>query len=358
MRAITVLVAAVAVVLLTASTAAADLPSSGTFVYFNSTPGDPIGGGIEQTFTPDNASMSFAKGNVFQASIFPNTGGWYYVFLAPPPGQDLVPGVYDNAVRVGSQGPGQPGIDIFGNGVGCNTQAGSFTITKAIYGFSNSVVAFDATFTQQCEGTFPPLNGQIHVESPPDTTPPTLYLPGSMTVEAPDGAIRANVTYYASAVDNVDPNPTFSCSPASGSSFLVGTTTVNCSATDSSGNTATGSFTVTVLAPLDLRFSVSSSGTVDQKTGVATLSGTLRCSRAATVYVSGRLTQIIANRATLNADIFGPFTCSSQVTNWTLPATSPNGRFKAGKASVDLTASNCDYNCHFEQRAQNIKLVG
>jgi hypothetical protein len=34
--------------------------------------------------------------------------------------------------------------------------------------------------------------------------------------------------------------------PASGSSFPVGTTTVTCSATDSHGNTATGSFAVTV----------------------------------------------------------------------------------------------------------------
>src|SRR4030095_3657494 len=36
------------------------------------------------------------------------------------------------------------------------------------------------------------------------------------------------------------------CSPASGSIFPVGTTTVTCTATDSSGNTATCSFTVNV----------------------------------------------------------------------------------------------------------------
>jgi hypothetical protein len=36
------------------------------------------------------------------------------------------------------------------------------------------------------------------------------------------------------------------CNPPSGSTFPIGTTTVPCSATDASGNTATGSFTVTV----------------------------------------------------------------------------------------------------------------
>ena len=36
------------------------------------------------------------------------------------------------------------------------------------------------------------------------------------------------------------------CNPVSGSSFPVGTTTVNCSATDAHHNTAKGSFKVTV----------------------------------------------------------------------------------------------------------------
>ena len=42
--------------------------------------------------------------------------------------------------------------------------------------------------------------------------------------------------------DNVD----VSCAPLSGSTFPVGTTTVNCTATDDSGNTDVGSFDVTV----------------------------------------------------------------------------------------------------------------
>lgn len=37
------------------------------------------------------------------------------------------------------------------------------------------------------------------------------------------------------------------CSPASGATFGVGTTTVACTATDASGNSSNGSFTVTVL---------------------------------------------------------------------------------------------------------------
>jgi HYR domain len=77
-----------------------------------------------------------------------------------------------------------------------------------------------------------------------DTTPPTLNLP-SVTVSA-GAACTAVVTYTATATDLVDVTDPVVCTPPSGSTFNLGTTTVNCSATDAHGNTATGSFTVTV----------------------------------------------------------------------------------------------------------------
>ena len=78
-----------------------------------------------------------------------------------------------------------------------------------------------------------------------DTTRPVITVPANMTVSA-TGATGATVTYAASAVDSVDPVVTVSCVPASGSLFALGTTTVNCSATDAAGNPASASFTVRV----------------------------------------------------------------------------------------------------------------
>jgi hypothetical protein len=69
---------------------------------------------------------------------------------------------------------------------------------------------------------------------------PILHLPDPITAEATSAA-GAAVTYTATA-DGAD---TFSCSPASGSTFPLGTTTVNCTATNAAGTT-TGSFTVKV----------------------------------------------------------------------------------------------------------------
>ncbi|HET7030537.1 MAG TPA: HYR domain-containing protein [Candidatus Limnocylindrales bacterium] len=77
-------------------------------------------------------------------------------------------------------------------------------------------------------------------------TAPTLHLPGNQLVEATSAA-GAAVSWSASATDDEDENPpAVTCSPASGSTFHLGTTTVTCSTKDSGGLTAKDSFVVTV----------------------------------------------------------------------------------------------------------------
>src|SRR5207237_1215281 len=79
-----------------------------------------------------------------------------------------------------------------------------------------------------------------------DTTAPTLTLPGNLTLEA-TGADGAVATYTASAHDIVSGDVPVTFSVASGNTFPLGTTTVTATAQDGAGNTATGSFTVTVV---------------------------------------------------------------------------------------------------------------
>lgn len=79
-----------------------------------------------------------------------------------------------------------------------------------------------------------------------DTTPPGVTVPAPITVEA--GAGGASATFSVGAGDLVDPSPTVSCSPASGATFPLGTTTVSCTAADSSRNTsAPATFNVNVV---------------------------------------------------------------------------------------------------------------
>jgi hypothetical protein len=79
---------------------------------------------------------------------------------------------------------------------------------------------------------------------------PTLTLPDDMTVEAtgPSGAVvdfAGGVS--ASDFEGNDLTDDVECTPASGSTFPLGTTTVNCSVTDDGGRTTAGSFDITVV---------------------------------------------------------------------------------------------------------------
>jgi hypothetical protein len=82
-----------------------------------------------------------------------------------------------------------------------------------------------------------------------DGTAPTLNVPADITVNLPlnSTATSMAVTFTPTATDNCSGAVTIVSTPASGSTFNVGTTTVNVTATDAAGNQTTGSFTVTVL---------------------------------------------------------------------------------------------------------------
>jgi hypothetical protein len=80
-----------------------------------------------------------------------------------------------------------------------------------------------------------------------DTTPPVVRCPDDIVVQADPKECFVEVRWRAKADDDCDPNPRLVCDPPSGSLFPLGTTTVTCTATDRCGNTASCSFTVTVL---------------------------------------------------------------------------------------------------------------
>jgi hypothetical protein len=79
-----------------------------------------------------------------------------------------------------------------------------------------------------------------------DNVPPTLTVPANITTNA-TSANGAVVNFVVMATDNLDPNPLVVSVPASGSLFPLGTTTVNSTATDASGNSASAGFLVNVL---------------------------------------------------------------------------------------------------------------
>ncbi len=78
-----------------------------------------------------------------------------------------------------------------------------------------------------------------------DDVAPALNVP-TVIVKQADAADGATVTYDTSATDAIDPSPVVDCTPASGSRFALGTTTVTCTASDAAGHTTTKTFDAAV----------------------------------------------------------------------------------------------------------------
>ena len=136
-----------------------------------------------------------------------------------------------------------------GNGDGSFATALPFAVGNAPNGIATGDLDNDGdadmVVTDLGDGTVSILLNQ-HFASP-DTTDPVLSVPGTITRTA-NGPGGETVNYSATATDNRDPSPDVSCSPASGTNFAIGTTTVDCTATDNAGNSVADSFDVVVNA--------------------------------------------------------------------------------------------------------------
>src|SRR4029453_15179553 len=85
----------------------------------------------------------------------------------------------------------------------------------------------DAYYSDNC-GT----GATFVIETAPDTTAPSLTVPSDTIIVEATGSNGAAVDFAddVSASDAVDPNPSIDCTPASGSTFALGTTQVSCKA--------------------------------------------------------------------------------------------------------------------------------
>jgi len=121
-----------------------------------------------QTIGPDPAFLLFTLGNIITgANTFANLD-----FSTFQLGIPIQPGFYPDAQRAAFASPGHPGLDISFQNRGCNTLTGSFTVEKASF-VGSSILAFDASFVQHCEGGAPALFGTFSYAAP---EPHTLAL--------------------------------------------------------------------------------------------------------------------------------------------------------------------------------------
>src|SRR5690606_24938280 len=118
---------------------------------------------------------------------------------------------------------------------------GSFTYTPSLNYSGNDSFTFTAHDGQVTGNTAT----AALIITPVNDAPSLASLP-NLTAEA-TGAAGAAVTFTATGTDVEDGAIVAVCSPASGTVFPLGTSTVACTVTDAGGETASDSFTVTVV---------------------------------------------------------------------------------------------------------------
>lgn len=149
------------------TTAAAAQAGSVTDVAMYSDTGDYIGQGEQQLFTTANSTVS-VSGNSGDITINVNSPGGYTMEFAAPQGHALQTGVYDGAARAPFRSGLEPGIDISGDGRGCNTDQGRFEIKDIDFAASGVPDRLWLVYEQHCEGAVPALFGEVRINEPAD----------------------------------------------------------------------------------------------------------------------------------------------------------------------------------------------
>jgi DNA-binding beta-propeller fold protein YncE len=264
---------------LTLPAGALTVPTTGTFLYLNSQPGDYVGAGTERLYASPASTIIgelSAVGDYFKGAVGSSFSFYQWrVDVAAPPGQLLAVGSYTRAVRAVFRPAGSPGLDVFGDGRGCNTVTGRFNIDELTFWSNGDVRVFQATFEQHCSGAPPALFGRIRFEGP---------------------------------------------------------------------------------APVTLSVALSADGTANSKTGTATVSGTMSCSRYAVVNISGTLTQVVAKKPSVTGSFAVSVECTAPSVTWAATVAGDNGRFGSGQATASVSASVCEQRCVTASATRSVKL--
>jgi Calx-beta domain-containing protein len=166
-----------------------------TFIMLNSQPGDWVGQGMLQTFTPSDGTFTFTKiptGGVQVSFYNPTPSHFWNLWFKPPSGQAFAKAEYEGAQRFSFGSPTKPGMDIFGDGRGCNTVTGRFLVMEAAFDTAGNVLRLAIDFEQHCEGATPALFGSVRYNSTVSAIP-RVSVGDAITLKGNVGTNDANV---------------------------------------------------------------------------------------------------------------------------------------------------------------------
>jgi hypothetical protein len=165
-----------------------------TFLTLESQPGDYIGQGITQTFTPSDGTFSISNGTDEVVITFntPTFSQFWYLDFGSANTVKFGRGEYDGAQRTSFRSPARPGIDVFGDSRACNTDTGRFLVSDFALNTDGTIARLAIDFEQHCEGFPPALYGSFRYNSPV-TAVPRLAVASNYTLKGNAGTSDAVV---------------------------------------------------------------------------------------------------------------------------------------------------------------------
>ena len=165
---------------------------------------DYIGAGRSYQYSRSNALLTVAATSGLLTVRVDGDENWSAEFQLPRTLTQFQPGTYANLSRYPFHDPAVGGLNWSGDGRGCNTLRGAFTVSRAVY--ANGVLeAIDLAFEQFCEGGAAALRGQIHWTSADNALPPgPVNPPPAGLWEPAPGATPATGSYVHLQSDSGD----------------------------------------------------------------------------------------------------------------------------------------------------------
>ena len=144
-------------------------PPAPNFIRLQSDAGDYVGGGQSLEYTKATAIITVSvSSNVINVAV-QGDQSWTGNFGLPA-GVPVQAGTYTGATRYPVDGQAVPGLSWYGEGRGCNTLTGFFSIDSLTY-TNGTLASVDLRFEQRCEGGIPGLRGTIHWRADDPTQP-------------------------------------------------------------------------------------------------------------------------------------------------------------------------------------------
>jgi hypothetical protein len=136
-------------------------------LFVDSQPGDPIGGGVQRTYTLSSGTVSVVRdtfNNHIRISVNnPTYTFWWDLAFGAPGDAVLAAGSYAPAVRFGS--PAIASLYVSDSGRSCSRLTGRFDVVEIAYANDGTVQRFAADLEQHCEDAAPALFAAIRINS-------------------------------------------------------------------------------------------------------------------------------------------------------------------------------------------------